>query len=90
MQESQDYDYFEEIDNRTQYRKNIVSGKIIRNGITTAYPALDAQLYHLGWGRRELSCLMGAAKTRKSMALGDFTYNVALAGYNTLYITLEV
>lgn len=65
MQESQDYDYFEEIDNRTQYRKNIVSGKIIRNGITTAYPALDAQLYHLGWGRRELSCLMGTTKTRK-------------------------
>lgn len=89
-EEGQDYDYFEEIDNRTQYRKDIAAGKIVRNGITTGYPALDAQLYHLGWGRRELSCLMGAAKAGKSMALGDFTYNAALAAYNTLYVTLEV
>lgn len=89
-EDGQDYDYFDEIENRTKYRKDIVAGKIIRDGITTGYSALDAQLYHYGWGRRELSCLMGAAKAGKSMALGDFTYNAALAGYNALYVTLEV
>jgi len=85
-----DYDYFQEIDNRTQMRKDIASGKIVRNGITTGYSAIDAQLYHYGWGRKELSCMMGAAKAGKSMSLCDFTRNAALAGHNALYVTLEV
>jgi len=85
-----DYDYFQEINNRTQLRKDIASGKIVRNGVTTGYSAIDAQLYHYGWGRKELSCMMGAAKAGKSMSLCDFTRNAALAGYNALYVTLEV
>ena len=90
VEDGQDYDYFEEIDNRTQIRKDMVAGKIIRDGITTGYSVLDGHLYHYGWGRKELSCIMGAAKAGKSMALCDFTYNAALSGYNTLYVTLEV
>jgi len=85
-----DYDYFQEIDNRTQMRKDIAAGRVVRNGITTGYSAIDAQLYHYGWGRKELSCMMGAAKAGKSMSLCDFTRNAALAGYNALYVTLEV
>lgn len=85
-----DYDFFEEIKNRTQQRHDIVAGKIIRDGITTGYPGMDALLYHYGWGRRELSCLLGAAKAGKSMALGDFAKNAAMAGYNVYYDSLEV
>lgn len=88
--EATDYDYYAEVDNRTQIRKDIAAGKVTRRGITTGYSAIDAHLYHMGWGRRELSCLMGAAKAGKSLGLGDFTKNASLAGYNVLYATLEV
>lgn len=84
------YDYWAEIENRTQERHDLLAGKVVREGITTGYAGIDAHLYHYGWGRRELSCMMGAAKAGKSMSLGDFGRNASLAGYNVLYITLEV
>jgi replicative DNA helicase len=85
-----DYDYFGELANRTQQRHDTAAGKVVRNGITTGYAGMDAHLYHYGWGRKELSCMMGAAKAGKSMSLGDFGKNAALAGYNVLYDSLEV
>ncbi|MBD9511653.1 DNA helicase [Ensifer sp. ENS10] len=85
-----DYDYFDEIRNRTQERHDLKSGKVIRSGITTGYAAIDAYLYHMGWGRKELSCVMGAAKAGKSMSLGDFGKNASMAGYNVFYDSLEV
>ena len=84
------YDYFKEIEARTKIRHDLKAGKVVRNGITTGYPAIDAYLYHCGWGRKELSCMMGAAKAGKSMSLGDFGKNAAMAGYNVLYDSLEV
>lgn len=88
--DDEDYDYWAEIENRTKERKDYDDGKVVRDGITTGYSGIDAHLYHLGWGRKELSCIMGAAKAGKSMSLGDFGRNASLAGYNVLYITLEV
>ncbi|OWZ90481.1 hypothetical protein B9J07_28255 [Sinorhizobium sp. LM21] len=85
-----DYDYFDEIRNRTQERHDLKSGKVVRSGITTGYAAIDAYLYHMGWGRKELSCVMGAAKAGKSMSLGDFGKNASMAGYNVFYDSLEV
>lgn len=85
-----EYDYWGEIDNRTQQRHDINAGKIVRDGITTGYAGMDAHMYHLGWGRRELSCMMGAAKAGKSMSLGDFGKNASMAGYNVYYDSLEV
>jgi replicative DNA helicase len=86
----QEYEYFEEIENRTQYRKDVVAGKIAPQGITTGIPELDRCLKHKGWGRRELSMIMGAAKKGKSAGLAFFARNAALAGYNALLISLEV
>jgi len=88
--DSQDYDYWKEIDSRTQRREDIKAGKLIKRGITTGYSGMDAYLFHAGWGRRELSCLMGAAKAGKSLGLGDFTKNASLAGFNTFYGSCEV
>ncbi|SCW95722.1 DnaB-like helicase C-terminal domain-containing protein [Ancylobacter rudongensis] len=85
-----DYDYWQEIGNRTQLRKDLAAGKVVRNGITTGYSEIDGLLFHAGWGRKELSCMMGPAKAGKSMSLGDFGKNAALAGYNVLYDSLEV
>jgi replicative DNA helicase len=86
----QAYDYFDEVDNRTQEREDLKSGKIVKRGITTGYREIDTCLYHMGWGRQELSVLMGAAKAGKSMGLGDFTKNAVLAGYNAFYASCEV
>lgn len=90
IQEDDDYDYFAEIVNRTQMREDFNAGKMVKKGITTGYAGIDKELYHLGWGRKELSCVMGAAKSGKSLSLGDFTKNASLAGYNVLYASLEV
>lgn len=86
----EDYDYFEEIKSRTAKRNDIANGTVVRNGITTGYPKMDVHLYHGGWGRKELSCVMGPAKSGKSLSLGDFGKNASLAGYNVLYVSLEV
>lgn len=90
VSEGDTYDFFAEIENRTQRREDILAGRIVKRGITTGYSAIDALLYHNGWGRKELSCLMGPAKSGKSMSLGDFGKNASMAGYNVLYVSLEV
>lgn len=87
---SEDYDYFSGIDSRTTKRIDMLAGVIKPDGITTGVPELDKLLYHGGWGRKELSVIMGAAKAGKSTSLGEFGKNASLAGYNVLYVTLEV
>lgn len=86
------YSYGDMIDVRTEERVDKAAGKLAPTGISTGYPAIDKYLYHKGWGRRELSVLMGGAKAGKTTALIDF--GVAAAGhmhkFNVLYITLEV
>lgn len=84
------YKYFAEIENRTERRKELAAGTIKRDGITTGYEILDKHLYHHGWGRKELSVIMGAAKAGKSMSLGDFAKCASFAGRRVLYVTLEV
>lgn len=87
--EASAYDYVDELKARTEYRKALLEGKIKPNGITTGIEDLDKHLYHHGWGRSELSCLMARAKFGKSMGLGDFGKNAWLAGYNVLIATCE-
>lgn len=87
---SVDYDYFAEIDNRTEHRKALAAGLIKPDGISTGFAELDKYLYHSGWGRKELSVIMGAPKAGKSMSLGDFGKNASMLGYNVLYDSGEV
>lgn len=84
-----DYDYFAEIANRTQKRKDIASGKIKKSGISTGIPELDSILMHGGWGLEELSLLMGGAKASKSFHLSFFAAKAIEAGKKVLFITLE-
>jgi replicative DNA helicase len=88
--DGEDYDYFEEITSRTKTREDLLAGKAVRSGITTGYAAVDAHLYHYGWGRKELSLIMGAAKSGKSLSLADFAKNATLAGYNAFLASCEV
>jgi len=82
--------YFEDIKNRTRERKDKVAGIRPPQGITTGIPKLDKLLYHEGWGKEELSVLLGGAKSGKSTGLLFFARNAALSGKNTLYVTLEM
>nr|WP_246711972.1 DnaB-like helicase C-terminal domain-containing protein [Phyllobacterium myrsinacearum] len=88
--DGQDYDYFEEIESRTKLRDDFKHGRILRRGITTGVSELDAHLYHGGWGRQEMSLLMGAAKSGKTLGLGEFSKNASLAGHNCFYASCEV
>lgn len=85
-----DYDYWKEIENRTQRREDYKAGKIVKTGITTGVSEIDAHLYHGGWGLKELSVIMGAAKAGKSWSLGEFSKNASLKGHTVLYSSLEV
>lgn len=84
------YNFAEMVKTRTSDRKDRAAGIRPPTGISTGYAAIDEYLYHKGWGRRELSVLMGAAKAGKSMGLITFGINAIAKGYKTLYITLEV
>lgn len=86
------YDYFERLESRTEVREDRKSGKIEAGefSITTGYPAIDSLLYHKGWARKEMVVFMGPPKSGKSTALGQFGINACLAGFDVLYVSLEV
>lgn len=83
-------EYFERLAQRTNMRAEASVGRRPPRGITTGHPKLDALLYHRGWGKKELTVLMGGAKSGKTMALIEFASNAVMAGHNVLYVTLEV
>lgn len=84
------YDYGKMITDRTGERLDRAAGKMPPSGITTGYADIDNNLYHKGWGRRELSLILGGAKAGKTTALIDFGIQALKAKYNVLYVTLEV
>lgn len=84
------YEFFEKIEDRTSARRDVLAGVIKPKGITTGLSKIDDLLYHSGWGKQELSILMGGAKSGKSTGLLFFARNAAFAGHPTLYITLEM
>jgi replicative DNA helicase len=88
--DGESYDYFERIKERTDVRKEKALGIRPPQGITTGIPKMDEILYHRGWGRRELTTIMGGAKAGKTTALINFAKSAALAGKNVLYASLEV
>jgi replicative DNA helicase len=83
-------DYWNDIERRSEYRKAIASGAIKPNGVKTGIPQFDNLLYHKGFGRKELTALLGGAKKGKSMGLGEFAVRCAMQGYNVFYASLEV
>lgn len=88
--EGKSVNFLADINRRTEYRVDLGLGKIRPNGITTGHRRLDQLLFHKGWGRAELSVIMGGAKRGKSTALIGFAKNAVAAGHNVLFVTLEV
>lgn len=89
-EEGDAYDYFKEIENRTQERKDAIAGVKPPRGITSGILQFDELLYHRGWGRKEMTVLMAGAKQGKTLGMINFGANACMAGYNVLYCTLEV
>lgn len=88
--EDDDYDYFERIQERTDARLHVLAGGSPKTGITTGVPELDnCMILHKGWGRKELSLLIGGAKSSKSFSLYFFAAKAVEASKNVLLITLE-
>ena len=84
------YDYFKEIASRSAERIDKEAGILPPKGITTGNAKIDDRLMHRGWGRKELSVIMGGAKSGKTTALVNFAKSASLVGFNVLYVTLEV
>jgi len=89
-EEGDAYDFWGRIETRSEVRADAKAGLRPPRGITTGVPKLDELLYHRGWGRRELTSIMGGAKAGKTTALINFAKSASLAGYNVLYVSLEV
>lgn len=89
-QEAEEYDFFDEIESRTEERLEMLAGNLAPQGITTGIAQIDKLLYHEGWGRKELSVLMGGAKAGKTVGLINSSISACMAGYNVLHVTLEV
>lgn len=83
-------EYFERLLVRTNERANESAGLTPPRGITTGHLRLDNLLYHRGWGRKELSVLMGGPKAGKTTALIEFASAACMTNFNVLYVTLEV
>ena len=84
------YDYVGESLGRKSLRDDLTAGRTIHTGIPTGIGPMDVMLYHKGWGRKELSLIMGGAKSGKSTMLIDAARAACLLKYNVLYITLEM
>lgn len=83
-------DFWNDIESRSERRKEILAGNIERRGIPTGIKKIDNLLYHRGWGRKEMTVFMAGAKKGKSMTLAHFSILGAMAGFNAIYVTLEV
>lgn len=84
-------DFVSSADARRQTRQDRKNGKLSNGGITTGCKELDGFLSpHGGWGRKELSILMGPPKAGKTAALMTFSVNAAKKGLNVLYVSCEV
>lgn len=76
---------------RQQKRDQRAAGAMTNGGITTGCPELDNQLTpHRGWGRRELSILMGPPKSGKTASLIHFAKAAAEDGKRVFYASCEV
>lgn len=89
-EEHEEFDYWEDIERRTELRKEKAAGMLEATGVPSGINKIDQYLYHKGWGRKELSVFMGGPKKGKSMALGEFAMRASRQGYNALYVSLEV
>jgi replicative DNA helicase len=76
---------------RIQRREERAAGTYTNAGISTGCPELDARLTpHRGWGRKELSILMGPPKSGKTAAMIQFAVAAAVAGKRVFYASCEV
>jgi len=76
-------DYFENPKERLQWIKD-QSG-----AVSTGWKGIDHKLYG-GLNRGEMTIFAGGSGAGKSLFLQNFAVNWALAGYNTVYISLEL
>lgn len=83
-------DYAADLEQRTKQRALALTGATMPTGVTTGFAEIDKHLFHSGWGKSELSSIMGPPKGGKSIALANFAVNAAKAGHNVLFVTLEV
>jgi replicative DNA helicase len=84
-------DYVRSYQDRKATRRARLNAATSVLGITTGCAELDKQLTpHLGWGRKELSILMGPPKSGKTAALISFALAAAAAGYKVYYASHEV
>jgi replicative DNA helicase len=81
-------DLYDSIEDRIEARIKKAAGTVVR-GVTTGHRELNDLLYHKGWGRKELSLLMGGAKTGKSMGLAHFALKAVEYGQKVLFTTHE-
>lgn len=62
------YDFAERLEVRTEERLERAAGRLAPTGISTGFADIDRHLYHKGWGKKELSVVMGGPKSGKCVS----------------------
>lgn len=84
-------DFVQTRQERANKRAQRAAGGFTNGGITSGSPELDEKLTpHRGWGRKELTILMGPPKSGKTAALIHFAVAAARSGKNVFYASCEV
>ena len=85
------HDFVSGRDIRQARRAARLNGSASALGISTGIREFDEQLTpHMGWGRKELSILMGPPKSGKTAAMLSLAVNAAQSGKNVYYASCEV
>jgi replicative DNA helicase len=88
---AQAIDYRRSYQERKAQRRARMNGSVSALGISTGNEELNKQLTPWqGWGRNELSILMGPPKSGKTAAMISFALCAAQAGYKVFYASHEV
>lgn len=88
---AQAVDYRRSYQDRKSQRRARMNGSVSALGISTGNAELNKQLTPWqGWGRKELSILMGPPKSGKTAAMISFALAAAQQGYKVFYASHEV
>ncbi|WP_193725420.1 AAA family ATPase [Klebsiella pneumoniae] len=83
------YDYYASAAERYKAREYEASDDYVPNSITTGLPLLDRMLYQKV-GRNVRWCSSWVLRNQVNRQRWGFSINATLAGYNVLYLSLEV
>lgn len=81
--------FFDTAAERKKVREDKASG-VHSSGVSTGFDEVDANMYHRGYGKGEITFWMAPSKRGKTALMGQSALYSSLKGFNNLIFSLEV